>query len=332
MEVVILHQQVPEAGLPGSEAEQDVLVQVELVAGVLERLGHAVAKRPCDPDLEELRQELTRRRPGLAFNLVESLAGDDRLAAAAPILLEALRIPYTGAPAAAWLLAADKRIMKRHLTEGGIPTPPWCDGTLPGEPPEFPGDFVIKTVGQHASWGLTDDCVVHVANEVELAEQLRHVERRIGYPCFAEQYIEGREFNVSLLADRNDVEVLPIAEIVFADYPSGKPRIVGYAAKWQVDSFEYQHTPRRFDLPEEDQPLLEQLARLAQEVWKRFGMRGYARVDFRVDRHGRPWVLEVNPNPCLSPDAGFAAACAQAGLSTTEVIGRIVQAALVNHE
>ncbi len=120
------------------------------------------------------------------------------------------------------------------------------------------------------------------------------------------------------------MQVLPPAEIDFCAFPPDKPRIVGHQAKWDQDSFEYQQTPRRFVFPAKDKPLLSRVSDLARSCWGLFGLSGYARVDFRVDNDGQPWILEVNANPCLSPDAGFAAAVTEAGISYDEAIQRIV--------
>jgi D-alanine-D-alanine ligase len=150
---------------------------------------------------------------------------------------------------------------------------------------------------------------------------LRDRERHIGRPLFAEQFIEGREFNLSLLSG----QVLPPAEIDFSSFPPNKPRIVGHQAKWDQGSFEYQQTPRGFDFLATDRPLLECVSELARSCWQLFELSGYARVDFRVDRDGQPWILEVNANPCLSPDAGFAAAVSKAGMTYDEAIQRIME-------
>ena len=99
---------------------------------------------------------------------------------------------------------------------------------------------------------------------------------------------------------------------------------VGYRAKWDEGSFEYGSTPRSFDFPPDDAALLATLKRLSLACWEIFGLRGYARVDFRVDAEGKPWVLEINTNPCLSPDAGFMAAAGRAGLSRNDVVRRII--------
>jgi D-alanine-D-alanine ligase len=171
---------------------------------------------------------------------------------------------------------------------------------------------------------MDDDAVLREvgADEVRLRLQQRVV--RSGSPCFAEQFIEGREFNLSVLTGPNGPEVLPPAEIDFSAFPPGKPRIVGHRAKWQEDSFEYQNTPRRFVAPDVEGPLVSQLQAIARQCWTLFRLRGWARVDFRVDEAGQPWVLEINANPCLSPDAGFAAALERAGIPFDEAIGRIL--------
>jgi D-alanine-D-alanine ligase len=103
---------------------------------------------------------------------------------------------------------------------------------------------------------------------------------------------------------------------------------VGYRAKWEPDSFAYNHTVPTFDFPPEDDALIAELGHLARKSWHCFGLSGYARVDFRVDEQARPWILEINVNPCLSPDAGFAAALRRAGISYAEATSRIIETAL----
>jgi D-alanine-D-alanine ligase len=151
-----------------------------------------------------------------------------------------------------------------------------------------------------------------------------------GKPFFAERFVEGREFNLSLLGETPDV--LPPAEIDFGAYPAEKPRIVGFGAKWTHASFEFKNTPRRFDFPAADTSLVRQMTNLAVECWRLFGLRGYARVDFRVDLAEQPWILEINTNPCIAPTSGFAAAMEQAGLSYDDGIQRIIEAALPRFE
>ena len=114
---------------------------------------------------------------------------------------------------------------------------------------------------------------------------------------------------------------MPVAEIRFDGFPATKPAIVGYAAKWHADSFEYRNTVRSFGVEPE---LAARAARLSLACWQLFALDGYARVDFRVDGSGMLYVLEVNANPCLSPDAGFAAALEQAGIGYADAIGWLI--------
>jgi len=116
---------------------------------------------------------------------------------------------------------------------------------------------------------------------------------------------------VSILAAEHGCELLPLAEIDFSGFPADKPHIVDYKAKWDPSSFEFHHTPRRFLGSAAEPSLRDELETLSQRCWDEFQLGGYARVDFRVDPKGRPWILEINTNPCLSPDAGFQAALAQ---------------------
>ncbi len=326
MRVAILHDAVDD-GSPTDAA--DALVQAEAVERALARLGHQCIRQPCGLDLESLRRRLLSARPDIVFNLVESLAGRGSLIHLVPFLLSALGIPYSGAPADALFLTSGKLLAKRTLQAAGLPTPDWIESremteTTINALPE-PGTYIVKSCWEHASQGIDDDSVFALDDPERARDRLGVALQRLNGDGFVERFVEGREFNVALLGGGSRVQVLPPAEIDFADYPDGKPRIVGYAAKWQQSSYEYNHTPRRFDFDPRDRALLGKLASLATDCWSLFKLRGYARVDFRVDGSRQPWILEVNANPCLSPDAGFAAALAQAGIDFEEAIARILQ-------
>jgi len=333
--VVILHNAVS----PGdSIADQDVLLQVGVVSEALTRLGHTWETVPCTADLDPALGEIERRRPDVVFNLVESLGGTDRFAHRAPALLDSMGVAYTGAPTMALFVSNRKVLAKELLCHGGLPTPEWVrpKGAVLGEPGVLSSasvfhasvTYVVKAFWEHASLDINDDSLVCAEDEGALQVRLEEAAARCGRPCFAERYIEGREFNLSVLAGSDGPEVLPPAEIDFSAFPTDKPRIVSYRAKWEEGSFEFQNTPRRFDFPPEDRPLLDQLSQMAVACWRLFGLRGYARVDYRVDATGQPWILEVNANPCLSPDGGFDAAAAQASISFDQTIARILEDAL----
>jgi len=303
--------------------EQDVLVEVDTVQQALTGLGFAPVAVPLTLDLEAVRRRLLHLRPAFVFNLVESVEGLGRLIHLAPALYESLGLPYTGAGSEAMYLTSNKPLAKRLLAAAGIATPEGVEPATQGLPtPAFAGPYIVKSVWEHASIGIDESSVVEDARK--LAAVARKRQRRFGGEWFAERFIEGREFNLSLLGGPGGVELLPPAEMLFRDYPQGKRRIVDYAAKWHAGSFEFCNTVRRFEFDESDRPLLARLEDVAKACWRLFGLSGYARVDFRVDAEGRPWVLEVNVNPCLSPDAGFAAAAARRGLDLPAVLRRII--------
>ncbi len=324
MRIAVLHGEPPVAPRPD---EQDSLDQARCVARHLAAAGHEVVLLGLGLDLAGARRRLLDLAPDRVVNLVESVGGSGRLVHLAPALLETLGIRFTGARAAAMFTTTRKVLAKRLLAGAGLPTPAWVEaGAAP--PADTPvGRFIVKSVHEDASIGLDDAAVLEVGDPEKLPALVAERGAQLGGEAFAEAYVEGREINLSLLEKDEGVEVLPPAEIVFEAFPAGKPRIVGYAAKWTPGSFEYEHTPRRFDLPASDGPLLAELEGLARRAWSLFGLSGYARVDFRVDAAGRPWILELNANPCLSEDAGFAAAAARANLGLRDAILRIVAAA-----
>lgn len=326
MRVLILHDAVAAHARPD---ESDVLQQASHIEASLRELGHESTRLALTLDLSAARRAIEAARPDLVFNLVESVDRQGRLIHLAPALLDVIGVPYTGAPTDAMFSSSGKLVTKRLLEAAALPTPAWrtldqleAGAAVPA------GKWIIKSVWEHASVGLDEDSVIESDSASELAESLRKRLPTLGGEGFAEQFIVGREFNLGLIASPEGPRSLAPAEIVFEGYEGDKPRVVGYRAKWDESSYEYSHTPRRFDFPDSDTPLLARLSALSQDCWRLFNVRGYARVDFRVDNSGQPWILEINVNPCLSPDAGFAAALERSDISPRQAIEWIVADAL----
>jgi len=300
--------------------EIDTLLAAEAVAGALNERGYAAEVIGLSPDLAEL-DALPASRPLVAFNLVDAVNGDGRLAPMVPARLDALALRYTGARTTAWLDTLSKVATKLKLAHAGLPTPAWSpDGA--GLDPDTP--VIVKPVWEHGSLGIDETSVMRGA-EARQAIAERTVRWQTEH--FAEEFVEGREFNVSLLQSADGVQVLHIAEIVFEGFADAA-QIVCYDAKWTPDSAAYVGTPRRFGLERSGPALARVLADHARACWTLFGISGYARVDFRVDQAGAPFILEVNINPCLTPDAGFAAAALEAGLTYPDLIESIATAPL----
>jgi D-alanine-D-alanine ligase len=339
MHLAIVHNAVSTASAPD---EQDVLVQAGAVSETLWSLGHEVVTLSCNLDLTSIKRRLESLVPDLIFNLVESLGGYGRLIHLFPAMLDAMGLPYTGSQTEAIWMTSHKVMAKRHMLSVRIPTPVWLGpypkdltSSLYSKPSSTADDssrnWIIKSLWEHASMGLESNSIVSKAPGKDIVRELSKHAKRLGGACFAEEYIHGREFNLSVLAGPDGPQVLPPAEIVFEGYDTSRPLIVGYRAKWEADSYEYHHTPRSFDFDSEDESLLAILKDLALRCWQKFGLKGYARVDFRVDDTGQPWILEINANPCISPDAGFAAAVNAAGIGFTQAVDRIIQDGMMHH-
>ncbi len=302
--------------------EQDTVDTALAIAAALRRGGYGSEVVDIGTDFKPLAR-LAARRPMLVFNLVEAVGGDGSRAAQPIREMERLGLSYTGASASASELTLSKVGTKNLLADHGIPTPRWWT-----DPSTVPSDarVIVKSDSEHASLGIDAASIVAGA---DAAAEAAWRTARFGSRFFAEEFIEGREFNVAMIGEKGDAEVLPMPEIVFDGLPAGRPRIVDYEAKWDAASHAYHHTPRRFGVEAREPALAAELARIARAAWGAAGLNGYARVDFRVDMGGRPLVLEINTNPCLAPDAGFVATAAEAGMSYDALILRIVRAAKI---
>jgi D-alanine-D-alanine ligase len=302
--------------------ETDTIVAAEAVAAALVRLGYSTEVIALAPDLRGI-DALPARRPLVVFNLTDAVGGNCRLAPMVPARLDALKLTYTGAGTSAWLDTLSKIGTKLKLEHAGLPTPVWSED---GKGLEPRARYIVKPVWEHGSLGIDPASVVRGGDAARVI-----VERTLRWNTehFAEAYIEGREFAAAMMEGPQGVELLPLRETIFQGFADGQPLITDYDAKWTPGSQAYQGTPRRFGLEREEPELAAELTRLALACWDLFNLDGYARVDFRVNKDGAPFILEVNMNPCLGSDAGFAASAQETGLSYDALVGRIVEASLV---
>ena len=319
--VVIAHNPVGEEADPSTS---DVLAQVELVASGLEALGIPHRTVPIPDWRPWLR---LHAEPGTAvFNLMEAPPGRPEALLGAAAALELLGLPFTGSPSGVLWVTTDKLATRAVLAAEGLPVAP--GGRLDPECAclldRVPGPWILKPACEDASLGLEGD-PVRATREAAMARARELAARFPGQGVVAETFLPGRELNVSLLARDGGVEVLPVAEMVYEGFPEGMSRVLGYDAKWREDSFAYIHTVRHFPEDPADAALIARVGELAKAAWRAFGLRGYVRVDFRLDAAGEPCILEVNANPCLAANGGFMAAAAKAGLSAQDVVRRILE-------
>ncbi|MGC8536245.1 MAG: D-alanine--D-alanine ligase family protein [Rhizomicrobium sp.] len=318
MRILVLHSRVDATARPD---ELDTLAVADAVCAALHQNGHSVTRAAFVP--QQLDAQLDDC--DLVFNLVESVDGQDELCAMIPALLEKRGVPFTGASAAAIQVTSDKPATKRILRAVGISTPDWYEG------PNWVGldgsrRYIVKSATADASLGLDDGAVVIGSGVGARAEVCR---RRFGGRWFAEAFVDGREFNIALIEDHSAVKVLPLAEMRFVDWDERRPRIVGYGAKWHTEDPAFRATERHFGCENLEPELAASLRMIANRCWEIFGLSGYGRIDLRLDSCGEPYVLELNCNPCLSPEAGFAAAARQAGYDYCQIIDHIVRASIL---
>jgi D-alanine-D-alanine ligase len=323
--VVILHSDVsPDA----AEDELDCLEQAAAIAHALRHLHYEPILLPFGLDLNQTIIKLKVLKPLAVFNIVETLASKGSLIYFAPAILDTLQIPYTGCGTQAVFQTSNKPLAKKIMRDAGIATPDWIEQDGFYVHTDNAKLYLVKSSWEHASIGLDEDSLISYTSKAKILKEMNRRKEKLGGSCYAETYIDGREFNVALLSGKNGVKMLPIAEMLFQDYTPDKLKIVDYKAKWDADSFEYNNTIRKFDFPKKENNLISSLREIALRCWDIFSLSGYARVDFRVDNNGKPWVLEINSNPCLSPDAGFAAALGQAKIKYHEAIDWIIDNAL----
>jgi D-alanine-D-alanine ligase len=305
--------------LPGAlEDELDVLDQVSHIEQHLIEIGFNVYRKGITENFMTEIAVLAGEKPDFIFNLVESINNKGELNYFVPALLNMYSLPYSGNSLEAIFLTTNKTIASRMMKDAGINNP------VAYKPSQMnllkPGQrYIIKPVWEDGSLGITSDSVFDCIPGFE--------EKVIGKDdthWFIENFIDGREYNISMLAGRNGPEVLPPAEIVFRDYDDSRPKIIDFKAKWEMDSFEFINTIREFPGSSLEPQFISRLKEIATDCWHLFGLKGYARVDVRADSNGNIFVIEINANPCISPDGGFVAATRQAGYPFTEVLNRII--------
>lgn len=318
-----------------SADNQDTLLQLEEISTLLKSLDIETYELAFNASIGDIERRLAMLKPDFVFNLVETLNGTDSLIYLAAALYEAMKIPYSGCSAISLAMLASKIRQKKMLRLAGLPTADFfCDETetdFSAGPCYSGGPWIVKSDSEHASVGMSSDSVVQtVAEAKQTIEQKRST---FGGTWFAERFIDGREFNLSLLPiDNGQLRVLPAAEICFVNFPEDKPKIVDYAAKWDTESEVYHATQRSFEFTPGDKSLLLNLEKICHQCWPLFGLSGAARIDFRIDANGKPWILEINANPCLSSDAGFMVAAKKAGLSAQHVIKQLLPRPILSRE
>lgn len=297
--------------------ELDVLDQVGHIENHLVELGIKVDRKGITDRFMDEIAVIAAAKYDFVFNLVESINNKGELNYFIPAVLNLYSIPYSGNPLEAMFITTNKILAGSTMTKAGIGHPgsykvsQWKE-LVPGR------KYIVKPIWEDGSLGITSDSVFTCSPGFE-----QKLDGMDDAHWFIQDFIDGREFNMSVLGGSKGPEVMPPAEIVFVDFDESRPRIIDFKAKWEMESFEYVNTPREF--PALDKAIEKKLKETAINCWNLFGLKGYARVDVRTDSDNNVYVIEVNANPCISPDSGYVAATKQGGYKFTEVLGRILE-------
>jgi len=303
-------------------AEAEVEEQAEGVKEALEKLGLQHQLFPLTDDITGLIEALRLHRPDVIINLCEGAFGDSHQEMNVPSLLELLELRYTGSPPLTLGICQDKGLTKDVLNANGIPTPKYqVLTTIQDWNGRIDYPLFVKPLKEDASIGISNRS--YVRDYEELSAQVHYINTQYRQPALVEEYVAGRELNVAILGNE-EPRVLPVSEILFGFRQ--EPKIVGYSAKWFRQSEEYEKTKPvcPADLVESVRSKVETIALRAYRL---LGCRDYARVDIRL-RDDLPYVLEVNPNPDISREAGFVRSLKAAGIPHEEFVAEIVLFAL----
>ena len=289
---------------------------VNEIAKILSAAGHDASRVGVRHDLRWLPKA---RAADLIFNLCEGINGIGKWEDLVVSTMELAGVPFTGASAWVITVCHHKGLMNSFLQAAGLPVPRWVvprDRTIPDD---FPLPAIVKPAAEDASNGIEQHSVVTtrpalMRRVAQLSETYDEV--------IVQEYVDGREFAVGFVGDTT----LPVSEIDFGKMPEGAWRILTFSAKWEKGSVDDIGTRPVCPAPI-GKELDKRLVTTAKAAWQLVGGTGYGRVDLRVDRAGRPWILEVNPNPDISDDAGLSAMADARGWTYPELVMRIFDGA-----
>lgn len=321
--VVLLHN--CDAAWTSSEVNE-AMQGARVLEKAMAEAGHPVVNVPVTDDDLEGRLAPFDRRDCVIFNWCEELPGLARSDTLVARVLEQRGYTFTGSNADVLSLAWDKNRVKTLLVSQGIPTPRWKVFDRPGTNGWDVFPAIVKPAMEHCSFGLTPEAVV--LSPAEMKQRIDYVRERFDQPAIVEDFIDGREFHVSIWGN-GTITMLPVAEMDFSAFDDVRDRLCTFDSKFTPGSRHYNRIQTRLPAPltQGQLGLLEQTALAA---YRHIGCRDYARLDIRL-RGGIFYVLDINPNPDISQDASLACAAEAAGYSYGAMASRMVNLAAKRH-
>lgn len=312
-------------GLTSTDSTETFLFVDEAVVAIeaaLTTLGHRPRRLSFELGVSSVIESLTAQRPDVVVVLGQPVPDDPDGESQVVALLDLLRIPHTSESVDALALVRDKPRVKMVAAHHGLPVPAYAvchNGVLPEQLP--PAPWIVKPALEHGSRGI--ECATPATDRDDLAARVQALHARFRQPVLVDTFIDGREFQVGIVGD----DLLPVLELDFSALPPEAPKMIGYATKWHYDSVEFKslHYSCPAQIDERTARALTDLARGASDA---FGLRRCSRLDIRMDAGGALYLLDVNPNPDLSPVATMHAMAEASGRSFTWMVERLLQLAV----
>lgn len=323
--VTLMHQDlVPPDSVEGLNAKEIQPWKMEFdVQESLRHLGHEVHPVGLYSDLGIITEALDRVKPDIVFNMLEEFDGQVLFDQHVVSFLEMKGVPYTGCNPRGLTLAHDKALSKKILAYHRIPVPAFAvfdPRRKIKRPPKLAFPLLVKSLIDEGSVGIARASVVH--DDEALAERVKLIHRQSGSPAIAEQYIAGRELYMSIIGN-DRLQTFTPWELVMSKLPEGAPNIATSKLKWS-----YAHQAQvglsscQAELTAEER---RRFKNVSKRIYRSLYLSGYARLDFRMSPEGVFYLLEANPNPCISYGEDFAEAVEKAGLSYGDMLDRMLR-------
>lgn len=297
------------------------------VLDALRQLGHTVEHLVIFDDLDLLRQKLQSFAPDVIFNLADQFKNNRAFDQNIVSFLEMQGLPFTGCSSTGLTLCKHKGISKKILSYHRIHVPNFviiARGQRIARPKSLRFPILVKPLKEESSLGISQASFVE--NDDQFNERVQFIHDKFDGDVIAEEYIEGREFYVSVLGNHR-LRVFPIRELVFKEVPPDEPKIATYKAKWDE---EYR---KRWGLRNQfaeglEPALVRSIEQTCKRIYRLLTIDGYARLDFRVTAANEVYFIEANPNPMLAADEDFAQSALKAGLPFPQLVERIIRTGL----
>ncbi len=268
----------------------------------------------------------------MVFNVCERINDSSLLEPHAAAVLDSLQIPYTGSNPFTLGLCIDKIRVKKLLAFHGVPTPRWDYAYTMDDPIDdslaYP--LIVKPANTDNSIGITNDSVV--VDRAGLKKQLEKIIVKLGRPALIEEYIEGDEYDVSIIgSEEDDLRVLPLGRSIFSELPEGYWHIYPYDAKWAENNVYDKIVVQRpaKNIPKKLESLITEIS---LDTYSILDCHDYGRVEVKVDKLGNPYVLELNPNPSINIGDMVPAVAELVGMDYADFLEEIIRLAIKRYK